>query len=84
LEPAVSIEEVLRVPLVRLHTIPGFPSAVFPFTTDVPLLDRWGTPLLFGPGSILVAHTSNEHVMLDELESAVSAYVQLARHCLGA
>ena len=40
----------------------GLPAAVFPFTTDVPLLDRWGTPLLFGPGSFLVAHTDREHL----------------------
>jgi acetylornithine deacetylase len=82
LEPDVTIEEVLRVPMVRMHTIPGIPAAVFPFTTDVPLLDRWGTPLLFGPGSILVAHTADEHVGLAELESAVDHYVSLARACL--
>jgi acetylornithine deacetylase len=82
LEPQVAIEEVMRVPMVRLRTVPGFPSAVFPFTTDVPLLDRWGTPLLFGPGSILVAHTADEHVSLAELESAIGHYVALARACL--
>lgn len=82
LEPDVAIEEVLRVPMVRLHTIDGFASAVFPFTTDVPLLDRWGTPLLFGPGSILVAHTADEHVAIADLDSAVGHYVSLARACL--
>jgi len=82
LEPDVAIEEVLRLPMVRLHTIPGMPAAVFPFTTDVPLLHRWGTPLLFGPGSILVAHTAEEHVRLAELESAVAQYESLARACL--
>ena len=83
LEPDVAVEEVLRVPMVRLHTIDGFASAVFPFTTDVPLLDRWGTPLLFGPGSILVAHTADEHVAIAELEAAVGHYALLARACLG-
>ena len=82
LEPRVSIEEVLRVPTVRLHTVPGMPTAVFPFTTDIPLLDRWGTPLLFGPGSILVAHTSEEHVAIAELEAAVDGYQTLATACL--
>jgi acetylornithine deacetylase len=82
LEPDVTIEEVLRVPMVRLHTIPGVPAAVFPFTTDVPLLDRWGTPLLCGPGSIRVAHTSDEHVRIADLEAAVDRYVSLARACL--
>ena len=67
---------------VRLRTWPGFPTASFPFTTDVPLLDRWGTPLLFGPGSFLLAHTADEHVGVDELSAAVDSYERLARSCL--
>jgi acetylornithine deacetylase len=82
LEPAVTIEEVLRVPMVRLHTVPGMATAVFPFTTDVPLLDRWGTPLLYGPGSILVAHTADEHLAIAELEAAIDGYQALAAACL--
>jgi acetylornithine deacetylase len=82
LEPAVGIEEVLRVPMIRFHTVEGVPTAVFPFTTDVPFLDRWGTPLLFGPGSFLVAHTDREHVKLDELDQAIGRYGQLLEACL--
>jgi len=78
----VTSEEVLRVPVVKLHTVAGFTTAAFRFTTDVPFLDRWGTPLLFGPGSILVAHTSEEHVEIAELERAIDAYEQLALGCL--
>jgi acetylornithine deacetylase len=81
-EPKVRVTEILRVPMVRFHTVPGVPAAVFPFKTDVPLLDRWGTPLLFGPGSILVAHTQQEHVRLDELHTAIGTYESLVRHCL--
>ena len=55
-----------------------------PFTTDVPLLDRWGTPLLFGPGSILVAHTDEEFVTLDELHASVDGFERLAKGCLAA
>ena len=77
LEPLVSIEEVLRVPAVRLHTIPGFPSRSFPFTTDIPLLDRWGVPLLFGPGSFLVAHTDDEQLSIAEFDAAIDAYVAI-------
>jgi acetylornithine deacetylase len=82
LEPLVAIEELLRVPTVRLETIEGMPSAVFPFTTDVPLLDRWGAPILYGPGSFLVAHTSEERLPIAELEAAVAGYQQIARTCL--
>ena len=83
LEPKVRLEEVLRVRPIRMHTVPGFDTHVFPFTTDVPFLDRWGAPLLFGPGSFLVAHTDAEFVSLDELHAAVDAYERLARGCLG-
>jgi acetylornithine deacetylase len=82
LDRLVTSEEVLRVAEVRMRTVPGFPTAMFPFTTDVPFLGRWGAPLLFGPGSILVAHTSEEHVALDELDRAIDAYEQLALACL--
>lgn len=82
LEPDVAVEEVLRVMPVRLHSIDGLPAKVFPFTTDVPLLDRWGTPLLYGPGSFLVAHTDREHLPIRELEIAIERYQQLARGCL--
>ena len=82
LEPLVTIEEVLRVPMVRLQTIEGMPSAVFPFTTDVPLLDHWGAPILYGPGSFLVAHTSEERLAIPEMEAAVAGYQQIARTCL--
>jgi acetylornithine deacetylase len=82
LDAFVTSEEVLRVPAVRFRTLPGFDTAVFAFTTDVPFLDRWGVPLLFGPGSILVAHTAGEHLAIDELNRAIDAYERLARACL--
>ena len=84
LERLVTSEEILRVPVVKLHTVAGFSTAAFPFTTDVPFLDRWGTPLLFGPGSILVAHTSEEHLDLAEFDRAIDSYERLARECLKA
>ena len=82
LEELVSVEQVLEVPPVRLHTLAGFESAVFAFTTDIPLLSAWGQPLLFGPGSIHVAHTENESIEIAEMDAAVDTYVGLARALL--
>jgi acetylornithine deacetylase len=84
LRSLVEIDEVLRVPHVRLKTWEDLPmdTAVFPFTTDVPLLDAWGTPLLFGPGSFLMAHTAEEYLDLDELAAAIDQYIHLASACL--
>jgi acetylornithine deacetylase len=78
----VSIEDVLVVPPVTLMTVPGFEAEVFPFTTDIPWLDRWGAPLLMGPGSATVAHTADEHVDIAELDRAVDLYVRLVRTLL--
>ena len=82
LEARVVIEHLLEVPPVRMITVPGFDAAVFPYTTDIPFLTRWGQPLLFGPGSIHVAHTADEHVSMAELRAAAGHYVTLARQLL--
>ena len=79
----VTIDQVLEIPAVKMHTVSGFESAVFPYTTDVPLLTRWGRPLLLGPGSIHVAHTDEEHISIDELRQAVDLYTSLAQRLLG-
>ena len=82
IEQLVAVEQILDIPAVRMHTLPGFETAVFPYTTDVPLLTRWGTPLLLGPGSIHVAHTDDEHVAIDELNHSVELYERIARQLL--
>lgn len=74
----VEVDDVLVVPPVRLKTVEGFDSEVFSFTTDIPFLDKWGTPLLLGPGSVTVAHTDNEHVAIEELLRATDLYARLA------
>ena len=73
-----TIEQGVTVPPVRLSAIDGFPTSVAAFATDLPSLTNWGTPYLFGPGSVHVAHTDDEHVSVAELERAVDAYVRLA------
>jgi acetylornithine deacetylase len=83
-EALVSLEYVLDIPAVWMHTVPGFDTAVFPYTTDVPLLTRWGKPLLIGPGSIHVAHTDEEHLAVDEMMAAIQLYESLARQLLSA
>ena len=82
LAPRVAAELVLEVPPVRLRTLPGFEAESFAFTTDIPFLPRWGEPLLFGPGSILDAHTDDDHVRVAELEAAAAAYAAIAKALL--
>jgi acetylornithine deacetylase len=71
------------IPAERFHTVPGFETAAVAYTSDIPLLKSWGTPLLFGPGSITVAHTTDEHIDVGELRASVDTYVRLARTLLG-
>jgi acetylornithine deacetylase len=78
----VRIEHVLEIDAVRMHTLSGFETAVFPYTTDIPMLRKWGQPILVGPGSIHVAHTDHEHVSIDELHAAVGIYESLAKRLL--
>ena len=82
LEPRVQVQHVLEVPPVKMKTVPGFETAVFPFTTDIPFLPAWGEPLLIGPGSIHLAHTADEYVPISELRAAVERYETLARALL--
>ena len=76
------LERSITVELVRLATLPGFPTSVAAFATDIPKLSRWGTPYLFGPGSIHVAHRDDEYIDVGELRAAVPAYVEIARRAL--
>jgi acetylornithine deacetylase len=70
------------IPAQHFHVIDGFDVAPVAYTTDIPLLNRWGTPLLFGPGSIHVAHTPDEYIDVRELRAAVDAYDRIVRSLL--
>jgi acetylornithine deacetylase len=71
-----------HIPAQLFHTIAGFETAPVAYTSDIPLLTRWGKPLLFGPGSIHVAHTPNEHIDVEELRAATGTYERLVRELL--
>ncbi|HSK74198.1 MAG TPA: M20/M25/M40 family metallo-hydrolase [Pyrinomonadaceae bacterium] len=64
---------------VKMLAVEGFKQKVVRFTTDIPHLSNWGTPLLLGAGSILDAHTSHEFVLKKDLEEAVGLYVNLVK-----
>ena len=73
------LERSIEVPPVRLGSLPGFPTSVVAFATDIPAMPSWGTPYLFGPGSIHVAHRDDEHVKVSELDAAVDVYERIVR-----
>lgn len=72
------LEVLSSTPPVWLAAPDGFETDVVAFSTDIPHLSRWGTPLLLGPGSIFDAHKPEERVAVGELERAVGLYQRLA------
>jgi acetylornithine deacetylase len=75
-------EFVLEIPFVKLRTVSGIESMVAKFTTDIPWLSQWGTPVLIGPGSIHVAHTEREFISKKQLHEAADLYCAIARQLL--
>jgi acetylornithine deacetylase len=76
----VEVREVLLVPAVHLGSLPNFQTTVVAFTTDIPAFGgRWGKPYLLGPGSIHVAHTSEERIAKDELMEAIQIYKRMVK-----
>ena len=76
------VDFVLEIPFIKLRTIPGIPTMIAKFTTDIPALSKWGEPILLGPGSIHVAHTEREHIEKRQLLEAVDIYCTIARHLM--
>jgi len=79
----VEVDEVLALPALHLGSLPGFETTVVCYTTDIPAFgDSWGQPYLLGPGTIHVAHTSEERVPKKQLVEAVQIYKQMVKDLL--
>jgi acetylornithine deacetylase len=81
--PEADAKEALFIPALHLGSLDGFETTVVAFTTDIPAFGgAWGQPFLIGPGSIHVAHTSEERVPKSQLVEAVTIYKKLVRTLL--
>ncbi len=78
------IKRGFSLPPIHTHTVQGIdiPTSVVRFGTDIPCLSNWGTPMLYGPGSIHDAHTAHEYIAKKDLLAAVDTYAQMARALL--
>jgi len=79
----VEVREALCTEPLRMKALDGLPTTVVAFTTDIPNFGgAWGKPLLIGPGSIHVAHTSEERISKEELNEAVGLYEEIVNKLL--
>lgn len=73
------IEVVRTAEPQAMESVEDFPTKVVGYGTDIPGLRPLGRPLLFGPGSILEAHTAQEKISKQELIQAVELYKVLVK-----
>ncbi|HXO96858.1 MAG TPA: M20/M25/M40 family metallo-hydrolase, partial [Chthoniobacterales bacterium] len=67
-----------------LERICGTSATTVSFGTEAPYFKQLGAEtVVFGPGDMTVAHRSNEHVALIELEGATELLVRLIRELCG-
>ena len=67
----------------RYETMDGFPSKPVAFGSDAPQLANFRRKILCGPGSILVAHRPEEHILLSEIRIAIENYVKIFERLKG-
>jgi acetylornithine deacetylase len=67
---------------VVTHVLEGFDTMIASFGTDIPFFYNWGTPILFGPGSILDAHTAHEKISKIQLQDSVGYYKEMVQKLL--
>ena len=61
----------------HFDVLPGYRTKPVAFGSDAPQLTCFRHKILYGPGSILVAHRPQEHVMITDLYDAKNNYVDM-------
>ena len=61
----------------RFDVMDGFEAKPVAFGSDAPQLTNFPHKILCGPGSILVAHRDDEHILLKDIETAVDNYINI-------
>jgi acetylornithine deacetylase len=83
-DPAVAVTFPTELPCYK-NTAPPPPdwdTTVVSYASDLPFYDAWGERFQLGPGTIRVAHTSEERIAKAELLKGVELYAKLASDLL--
>ncbi|KAK4553010.1 hypothetical protein LTR86_009934 [Recurvomyces mirabilis] len=94
LKDDMKVEDVIEIlytsagygPIDIDHDIPGFEAITVNYGTDIPWLEstvKGQKRYLYGPGSILVAHSDHEMLTEKELYDAVEGYQEIILHAVG-
>jgi acetylornithine deacetylase len=80
LKPAeIEISTITKTPALTLFVPHGINDSIsVGYGSDVHFLQKTAPALMMGPGSILNAHTQQEHILIDDLQQAVEKYRELA------
>ncbi len=83
LAPGVTADYRVELPFYKGGAAPaGWETTVVSYASDLPFLEPWGERYQLGPGTIRVAHTSQEHIRKADLLRGVDLYVRLASDLL--
>jgi acetylornithine deacetylase len=83
LSPEVTADFRVELPFYKGGAAPaGWETTVVSYASDLPFLEPWGERYQLGPGTIRVAHTSEEHIKKADLLRGVELYVRLASDLL--
>jgi len=81
--PGVTVDFRVELPFYKGGAAPaGWETTVVSYASDLPFLEPWGERYQLGPGTIRVAHTSQEHIRKADLLRGVDLYVRLASDLL--
>ncbi len=78
----VKVDFLLKSNPIKLSTLEGFETIPVSYSTDIAYFKTQAQIYLWGPGSILDAHTENEKIEKKELARAVRTYVHIAQTLL--
>jgi len=78
---SATLEITYDVPCTKLLEVPGLPSSVVSYCCDIPFFAPLeAKAVLYGPGSILRAHTDEEYITRQEIEDAIQGYQHIFRY----
>ncbi len=73
----ILIERISNDKPIKFYTMEGFETGVVAYGSDAPHLTSAGNIMLYGPGSILYAHTNDEQITMNEIENAVTDLINI-------